>query len=156
MYNVKHGAIVSLGYVSAKCLSFSQSGKSTAVTGKEDFVKRAVKQLGRFEVLRCLHTQDWHTLVFNLFPVEVAATAKISQLLTSACGALGEIFRSGPLSQPVGDLSILSDQSKDKEWEETVKDVLTCSEDELTQLDLVTCLSKLLKSAKEIKACYKI
>lgn len=90
-----------------------------------------------------------------LFPVEVATTAKISQLSTLACGALGETFRSGPLPFPVGNLSILSDQSRDtdQEWEETLKHVLTCCKDELTQLELVICLSKLLKSAKEIKAC---
>ena len=76
----------------------------------------------------------------------------------SACGALGETFRTAPLPLPVGDLSTLSDQNKDnnQEWEETLKRVLTCSKDELTQLDLVMCLSKLLKSAKEIKACMHV
>ena len=85
------------------------------------------------------------------FSVEVATTEKISQLSTSACGALGDIFRCGPLPLPVGDLSTVSDEAKTKEHRDTVKDVFTWGDDEATQIDLVTRLSKLLKSAKEIK-----
>ena len=66
----------------------------------------------------------------------------------SACGALGDIFRSGPLSLPTGDPSGSSDKGKD-EGEQMEEDVLTSSE--LTQLDLVKCLSNMLKTTKEIK-----
>ena len=75
----------------------------------------------------------------------------------SACASLGEILRSGPLPLPTGrDLSSsasLSDTGEGGEdkREQNIKDVLTGKGNELTQQDLVTCLSKLLKSAKDIK-----
>lgn len=76
--------------------------------------------------------------------VTVASTAKISQLSMSACSALGDIFRSGPLPLPEGRAG---GQSGDKEGD----DIVTGNDDELSQQMLVTCLSKILKSAKEVK-----
>ena len=85
--------------------------------------------------------------------VEVATTAKISQLCTSACGALGDIFRSGPLPLPLGPMD-LEGKLGTPEATEVIKDILSRDDSdggELTQLDLVLSLSKLLVSAKEIK-----
>ena len=69
----------------------------------------------------------------------------------SACSALGDIFRNGPLPLPEGP----GGQSGDKgeTGEKKPLDVVTCDDDVLTQRDLVTCLSKILKSAKETKVC---
>ena len=91
-----------------------------------------------------------------IFPsVEVATTAKISQLCTSACGALGDIVRSRPLPLPLGDLPVdLEGKLGTPEATEVIKGVLNRGDSgsELTQVYLVLSLSKLLTSAKEIKA----
>ena len=84
--------------------------------------------------------------------VVLASTAKISQLSMSACSALGDIFRSGPLPLLPGGPAAAGDQSGDN-GPSSVKDIVTGSDDELSQQDLVTCLSKILQSAKEIKVC---
>lgn len=69
----------------------------------------------------------------------------------SACSALGDIFRSGPLPLPEGPGVQSGDKGETGEMHPL--DIVTCNDDELTQQDLVTCLSKILKSAKEIKVC---
>ena len=84
--------------------------------------------------------------------VDIANSAKVSQLCTSACGALGDMFRSGPLPLPIGDLPTdLEEKFGTPKAKEAVKVLLGRSGDELTQLDLVLYLSNLLMSAKEIK-----
>ena len=74
----------------------------------------------------------------------------------SACSALGDIFRSGPLPLPP-EGPAAGGQSGDKgdtgEKQSLAKDMTTGNDDELSQQDLVTCLSKILQSAKEIKVC---
>ena len=143
-YNIQHGAIVSLGHISANCVS---SESSTAVSvGGDNFVRRAINRLGKSGELNNLK------LLFTPPPphfiVEVASTAKISQLSMLACSALGDIFRSGPLPFPEGDPL----GEKDGELVQAlIMAVSTGIDGELTQRNLVTCLSKLLKSAKEIK-----
>ena len=87
----------------------------------------------------------------NIIIVVLASTAKISQLSMSACSALGDIFRSGPLPLPPKGPAAAGDQSGDNGA--SVKGIVTGSDDELSQRDLVTCLSKILQSAKEIKVC---
>ena len=69
----------------------------------------------------------------------------------SACSALGDIFRSGPLPLPPEGSAAAGDQSGDNGA--SVKGIVTGNDDELSQRDLVTCLSKILQSAKEIKVC---
>jgi hypothetical protein len=85
----------------------------------------------------------------------LASAAKISQLSMSACSALGDIFRSGPLPLPPGGGPV--DQSGGKgdtgEKQPSIEDIVTGRNDELNQRDLVSCLSKILQSAKEIKVC---
>ena len=90
------------------------------------------------------------------FIVDVAFSARISQLSLSACSALGDIFRSGPLPLPVGSRPQSAKDNGEREREvqppSSIKDDMVCSStDELTQRDLVSSLSKILKSAKEIK-----
>lgn len=72
----------------------------------------------------------------------------------SACSALGDIFRSGPLPLPGGPGGQSGDVGDGEEKQPLVKeDIVTCSDDVLSQQDLVACLSKILQSAKEIKVC---
>lgn len=85
--------------------------------------------------------------------VEVASTAMISQLSMSACSALGDIFRSGPLPLPVGPGDQSTDKGETGDKQPQFEDVMTHGDNELTQRVLVTCLSKILKSAREIKVC---
>ena len=71
----------------------------------------------------------------------------------SACSALGDIFRSGPLPLPVEPQDQSADKGETTEEQPQVEDVVTHDDNELTQRALVTCLNKILKSAREIKVC---
>ncbi|MCG8624427.1 MAG: hypothetical protein MJE68_20840 [Proteobacteria bacterium] len=54
----------------------------------------------------------------------------------SACSALGDIFRSGPLLLPSEGSAAAGDQSGDNE--PSIKGIVTGNDDELSQQDLVT------------------
>lgn len=70
----------------------------------------------------------------------------MSQLSSSACSALGDIFRSGPLPLLDGGEQVVSDDSGSNN-----EQVLNVSQEELTKKTLVNVLCKKFKSGKEVK-----